>query len=66
MYKQQFALYENGAIAESTVSKWLTKFQNGNFDLEHRERSSKSEVQERKKVYLEEQAEKIGMLESLR
>jgi len=37
-------VYGDSAIAKSTIRKWFTRFRNGNFDLEDRERSGRSVV----------------------
>jgi len=37
-------VYGDSAVAESTVRKWFTRFRNGNFDLENRERSDRPAV----------------------
>lgn len=36
------AVYADGAITERTVCKWFIKLRSRNFDLEKRERSSRS------------------------
>jgi len=36
--------YGDSAVGESTVRKWFTRFRNGNFDLEDRERSGRPAI----------------------
>jgi len=50
LHKQQkrfcilYIVYGDNIVAENTIRKWFTRFRNGNFDLEDRERSGRPAV----------------------